>query len=506
MNELLALLLLTHVRALDLPNFGPSPGARILQARIDQTIRQSDSIVSISPGDYYFGNTSLVIHGASNFTLCATAGPGTVQFWFSIGSGVLVNQSSDVILDGLSVDYDPPAHYQGTIVQVIDDSSSDVIQALVKTDAGFLNPAVFDAAYRLGRPGVQSGPAALVWNSSDEFGAFTSASWPPTTGANGTHVFSLQRKSFCKDISSTITDGTSCLGNSTSKSKLQPQDKITAHIRAGFTLHILNSTRVHTQHTAIHGASGFAITEYDGYGAHSYFNVSLGRRHHNHNHNHTAESMRNSHNTTNNMCGVSNPTGGRLCLGLISSNNDALHSSGCKYGPSFTHGELSYCLGRSVSQSVSQVLVDEWEECRPVERKGMERRRKERRGVEWSGVEWSGVEGGEWSWSEFEACSTCFQSQLLTLCMLCPFLLSSSLADDWVNIHSRVQVVLERVDARNLLLVDPRLDYAVSVADEFPYGNVETLVCVCVCVCKMCKMCKMCVTCVCVCECECVCV
>lgn len=331
----MSLVLLLHVaRALSLPNYGPSPTARALQARIDHA--RIDSIVSVPRGDYYFGNASLVIHRASNFTLRAEAGPGTVQLWFSIGSGVLVNQSSDVILDGLSVDYDPPAHYQSTIVQVTDDSSSDVIQALVKTDAGFLDPAVFDAAYRLGMQGVQSGPAALVWNSSDEFGAFASASWPPTASANGTHIFTLQRKSFCKDISSSLTDGASCLGDA-STSKLQLQDKITAHIRAGFTLHILNSTRVHTQHTAIHGAPGFAITEYDGQGAHSYFNVSLGRRHHTAAHGHT--------NTD--MCGVSNPTGGRLCLGLISSNNDALHSSGCKYGPSFTSGELSYCLGRS---------------------------------------------------------------------------------------------------------------------------------------------------------------
>jgi hypothetical protein len=45
------------------------------------------------------------------------------------------------------------------------------------------------------------------------------------------------------------------------------------------------------------------------------------------------------------MCGVSNPTGGRLCLGMIASNNDGLHSAGCKYGPSFVGGDISYCLG-----------------------------------------------------------------------------------------------------------------------------------------------------------------
>ena len=35
---------------------------------------------------------------------------------------------------------------------------------------------------------------------------------------------------------------------------------------------------VRTRHTAIHGAPGFALTEYDGVGGHSYVNVSVGRR------------------------------------------------------------------------------------------------------------------------------------------------------------------------------------------------------------------------------------
>ena len=137
-----------------------------------------------------------------------------------------------------------------------------------------------------------------------------------------------------------MTDGSSCLEGGANK--LQPQDKITAHIRKGFTLHILNSTRVHTQHSAIHGAPGFAITEYDGIGKHSYTNVSIGRRH-------TNDSQA--------MCGIANPTGGRLCLGMIASNNDALHSSGCKYGPSFTAGELSYALGEG-AHWIDQAIVE----------------------------------------------------------------------------------------------------------------------------------------------------
>ena len=139
---------------------------------------------------------------------------------------------------------------------------------------------------------------------------------------------------------------------------------------------MLNSSRVRTQHCAIHGAPGFAITEYDGRGGHSYYNVSVGRR-------------RGANRDA--MCGLSNPTGGRLCLGLVASNNDALHSAGCRHGPSFVGSELSYCL------------------------------------------------------------------------------------DDFVNIHSRAQVVLERLDARHLVMIDPRLNFGTSVRDDFPFGNAETL-------------------------------
>ena len=286
---------------------GPSPQAIALQKAIDRSIEKGERRLEIRAGDYYFGNASMIVHQASNFSLSAKAGPGTVQLWFAIGAGVLVNQSSDVVLDGFSIDYDPPAHYQGTIQKVI--SASSVIQATVKTDTGFLDPTVFDAEYRMGKPGVQSGPSALVWNSSDPgFGAFGSADWPPTATADGNHVFNVSRALLCKDIASATTDGSSCLAGSTIE--LQVNDKITAHIRKGFTLHIMNSTRVRTQHAALHGAPGFAITEYDGYGKHSYFNVSLGRRH-----------TPPGGNASSELCGASNPTGGRLCLGLISSNN-----------------------------------------------------------------------------------------------------------------------------------------------------------------------------------------
>jgi hypothetical protein len=379
--------------------FGPSAQAVALQQLISRSLAASATSLAVPPGDYYFGNASLLIHRASRFALRARDGPGTVQLWFAVGAGVLVNQSSNVVLDGLSLDYDPPAHFQGTVVQVIDGGGGGVMQALVRTDPGFMEPGAFDAAYRQGVPGVQSPPGpALLWNASDPgFGSYAAAVWPPAAaeGAEpagavggpagirgaGFSLFNVSRAAFCTDINAVTTDGTSCLAGVVHE--MRPGDKVTCHTRTGFTLHLLNSSRVRTQNTAIHGAPGFALTEYDGNGGHSYFNVTVGRRHAAAGAAHTYDADA--------MCGTTNPTGGRLCLGMIASNNDALHSSGCKYGPVFSRGELSYAL------------------------------------------------------------------------------------DDWINIHSRAQVVLERTDARHLVVIDPRLKYAVSVPDDFPYGNAETL-------------------------------
>lgn len=354
-------------------SYGPSAAALGLQAEIQST---PEGVVNVPPGDYYFGNASLTIQRKSSFTLRGNMG---VNIWFCIGAGVLVNQSSDIVLDGLVLDYDPPAHYQGTIVNVTEEGA-EIISAIVQTDVGFLDPLVFNTRYAAGRAGVQTAAGnALVWNSSEGIaaGAYAPATWPPIpVNEPGCYIFNVSRASLCTDISATTSDGTSCVAGHANTVRVG--DKITAHTRVGFTLHLLNSTRVHTQHTRIHGAPGFAITEYDGEGAHSYLNVSLGRR-------------RRVKPPTE-LCGIGNPTGGRECVGMIASNNDGLHSSGTKFAPSFLNGEISYCL------------------------------------------------------------------------------------DDFINIHSRAQVVFDHTaDARHMIIIDPRLDYAASTADEFPYGNVETL-------------------------------
>ena len=77
---------------------GPSPAAVALQAQVDAAIlRGEPAVVGVGKGDLYFGNSSLIIHRASNLTLRSSAGPGAARLWFGIGAGILVNQSADVV-------------------------------------------------------------------------------------------------------------------------------------------------------------------------------------------------------------------------------------------------------------------------------------------------------------------------------------------------------------------------------------------------------------------------
>jgi hypothetical protein len=99
-------------------------------------------------------------------------------------------------------------------------------------------------------------------------------------------------------------------------------DKITISMRKGITWHVENSTRVHSINISIHGASLFGLSEFDGGGAHQYTNVWLGRR----------------RNSMTQLCGRAP---GRLCFGVLASNADAFHSSGCKRGAQLDNVTLS---------------------------------------------------------------------------------------------------------------------------------------------------------------------
>lgn len=358
--------------------------AVVLQRRINSTIagaaqaaQQSQqqgrglswpaSVLAVEAGDYVF-NTSLVIHGARNFRLTSVQGPGSVNLWFTIGAGVLIKQCEDVSVEDMSIDYDPPAHWQGTIIRFEgherDSSNTTLLRAVVRSDRGFVqDPADFQAL-DVGpskRPWVMAHYGPVLWNASDSgFGSYATASLVgPFNHSNGTsvageHLFSIPwigadgaSTMLCNKV---MTGGGSCATKADGALPTpQIKDKLTIHLRGGITYHVLNSSRVSSRNVAIHGATGFAITEYDGEGAHVYRNVTVGRRpqakRHRPKQPHEQDALGDEHARETEgafewdneaMCGVDNPGGGRLCLGLIASNNDAFHSSGCKRGPHFS--------------------------------------------------------------------------------------------------------------------------------------------------------------------------
>jgi hypothetical protein len=86
-----------------------------LQAAINASIAAGAPSYTIQAGAYYFDDGSpLIIYRAGNWSL-RTDGP--VELWFRVTQkwktgGVLIKECTDVTISGLTVDYDPPTHYQ----------------------------------------------------------------------------------------------------------------------------------------------------------------------------------------------------------------------------------------------------------------------------------------------------------------------------------------------------------------------------------------------------------
>eukprot|EP01046_Picozoa_sp_COSAG06_P032126 COSAG06_NODE_3187_length_5716_cov_3.110913_1_plen_250_part_10 len=109
-----------------------------LQAAINASIAAGNPGYSVASGAYYFNDGSpLLVYRARRWSL---VGVGRVELWFrtstsrspsSIGSskhlgatadvgwttgGVLVLECEDVRIEGFTIDYHPPAFYQGTVL------------------------------------------------------------------------------------------------------------------------------------------------------------------------------------------------------------------------------------------------------------------------------------------------------------------------------------------------------------------------------------------------------
>ena len=178
---------------------------------------------------------------------------------------------------------------------------ANMVKRLVRTDAGFPEPHTYVSDHSTANdPSDNYLNAPAIWPKEIGFGCNRTLGCP----GHGAGVLLPPDPSLPRGV-----HAFSLLGSA------QPGDKITISMRKGITWHIQNSTRVRTSNVSIHSASLFGLSEFDGGGGHRYENVWLGRRR--------------GVNTTQ-RCGRAP---GRLCFGILASNADAFHSSGCKVGP-----------------------------------------------------------------------------------------------------------------------------------------------------------------------------
>ena len=111
-----------------------------LQAQINASIAVGSAGFVIPAGAYYFDNGApLIIYRAKNWSLTSD---GHVELWFKVSQhwstgGVLILECTDISIDGITVDYDPPTHYQGTVLNTNADRANGMVSAMVKTDQGF---------------------------------------------------------------------------------------------------------------------------------------------------------------------------------------------------------------------------------------------------------------------------------------------------------------------------------------------------------------------------------
>ena len=398
-----------------------------LQAAVNASIAAGEAGYAVAAGAYYFDDGSpLLIHRAKRWNLTAT---GRVELWFRVSQrwrtgGVLIKECEDVAISGLVVDYDPPTHYQGTVLAdptprptdprttapdvaacyrrmdvnisncvVTSDGSAlhqynrtakawrtvpntncypehggslvpgpepwpccasgaskspkpvalvacragcstdpacsaivtgpyaasrpsppappgpQMVTRLVRTDAGFPEPHKYVSDHSTANdPSDNYVNAPAIWPKHIGYGCNRTLGCP----GHGAGVLLPQNASLPRGV-----EAFRLLASA------RPGDKVTISMRKGITWHVENSTRVTSTNISVHSASLFGLSEFDGGGAHKYEDVWLGRR--------RGVSMTQ-------LCGRAP---GRLCFGILASNADAFHSSGCKVGPKLRNVTLS---------------------------------------------------------------------------------------------------------------------------------------------------------------------
>ena len=241
----------------------PADPAADLQEKIDLAISSGAAQLSVAPGDYFFGNRTLLIQDAKDFVLRAT---GNVTVWFTnTDGGVLLRRCSNVSILGfgpgqpLRVDRSPPPWSQGTVTKAGPKSFEFTL------DGDSADPRAIQPE-RMNQGMI--GPECASWTKGSRSSDHEQRPWsrglPNGHACPSGAVKQLGPRYFSAEVGKR---GTPAVG-----------DQFVKYAWKGMSYVVANSSAVLTQDVAIHAAGDMAIAEMDGAGGHTFRRVDLSPR------------------------------------------------------------------------------------------------------------------------------------------------------------------------------------------------------------------------------------
>lgn len=250
-----------------------------LQAIIDASIVSGRSSVAITPGDYVFSNSSLFIAGAKDLTIRATG----VRLIFFFGSGLLISDSINVTVYGLTFDALPPNYAQGKLTKITDSSTF-----IASFDERFLLPDTTTLPFS--SPGGSAGAKVSFWDPDTRLMTYNS--------------------NFLNSSIFVVNDSYQISLKNSQSSGMSVGNLVTIFPRSGYTWKCMNCSRCTANGITINAGGNMGFLEVGGLGKNRYTNVSIQRK--------------------------------RGSPGLIALNADGFHSSDVGVGPILEDSEISF--------------------------------------------------------------------------------------------------------------------------------------------------------------------
>ena len=247
-----------------------TPGWEI-QRLLDAAIARGDEEFALPQGDIIFGLDTLHVNRAHNMRII---GPGVDQttLWFSPSAGIRVMNSSNLLMQGFSVDYNPLPYRQFTIKSITDcDWGSHMCTYELETpdrslDLNATCAATDTSCTHLGLAVVYAPNRTCIAGS--DFGTW------PGHDASMNQVPIPTASEVLHWNGSTITARFGMLPPPTGET-MRVGNVIIGASREYFTYTIGNSSGIVTQDVRFYSAPGMLIIELDGGGGHSYRRVSV---------------------------------------------------------------------------------------------------------------------------------------------------------------------------------------------------------------------------------------